>query len=466
MTSQQRVGYALGNAGFQITNHIVVAMGIYYYLPPGDVVDLTPQLAAGVFLGLFTAYGLARLVGGIVDSLADPLVGHYCDRSRSPWGRRRSFMIYGIAPMVAFAALLFWPPGEPGSQLNFVYLTIVLSLYFVFFTVYVGPYLALLPEIARSEADRVGLSRLFAIVGLPVLVLLGPAWQLFVGWGRSAGMGSEYSLRIAVSALSVLAFAMCLAPILSVDERKLPNTPPEDLSLRRAVGLTIRNRPFLLYLFAQIFFILGVTMAQPLVPYLAEVVLGRGLEFASLLGLLNIPLGIVGFVYAQRVVARLGPKWTIVSSVATLGVLLCLLGLLDPDVPGGPRDATNLVIVCGVLLGMGAAVAVFLIVPHVIIGQLIDRDEAQTGANRSAMYFGAQGLFTKWAFAASATIMSFLFVQYGNSRSDPEGVLLVGPVAGVLSLVAAVLYALYPEGQVLREGRSVHESNDPAGPAT
>jgi len=434
-----------------------VAIGIYYYLPPGDVEDLTPQLGGGVFLGLFTAYGLARLAGGIVDSLADPLVGHHCDRSRSPLGRRRSFMIYGIVPMIAFAGLLFWPPGVPGSGSNFVFLTVVLSLYFVFFTVYVGPYLALLPEIARSEADRVGLSRMFAIVGLPVLVLLGPAWQLFVGWARDAGVGSEPALRIAVLALCGAAFVLCLAPILSVDERRLPNAAPDDLSLGRAIALTVRNRPFVLYLFAQIFFILGVTMAQPLLPYLAEVVLGRGLGFASFLGLLNIPLGIVGFVFAQRIIGGLGPKRTIVASVATLGVLLCVLGLLDPDVPGGPRDASNLFIVCGVLLGMGPALAVFLIVPHVIIGQLIDRDEAQTGANRSAMYFGAQGLFTKWAYAASATVMSFLFVQYGNSRSDPEGVLLVGPVAGALCLVAAGLYALYPERQVIREGAVVHQ---------
>ncbi len=456
MTSRQRVGYALGYAGFQITNHVVVAIGIYFYLPPGDVKDLTPQLTGEVFLGLFTAYGLARLVGGVVDSLADPFVGHYCDRSRSSLGRRRSFMIYGIVPMVAFPVLLFWPPGTVGGATNFVFLTVVLSIYYVFFTVYVGPYLALIPEIARSETERVGLSRLIAIVGLPALVLIGPAWQLFVGWGRGAGLGSEPSLRIAVLVLCTVAFALCLSPIFSVDERSLPNNAPEGMSLGRAVALTVKNRPFVLYLSAQILFILGVTMAQPLTPYLAEVVLGRGLEFASILGLLSIPLGVVGFIFAQRIIGGIGPRWTIVVSVASLGGLLCILGFVDPDVPGGPRDTANLVIVCGVLVGMGPALAVFLIVPNVIIGQLIDRDEAQTGANRSAMYYGAQGLFTKWAYAASATIMSFLFVEFGNSRSDPEGVLLVGPVAGVLCLVAAGLYALYPEEQVIREGAAAH----------
>ena len=69
------------------------------------------------------------------------------------------------------------------------------------------------------------------------------------------------------------------------------------------------------------------------------------------------------------------------------------------------------------------------------------------------MYFGVQGLFTKWAYAASATILSFLFAQYGRSAAEPGGVLLVGPVAGTLCLVSAALYLLYPEQKVTRAAR-------------
>ena len=454
MSLLQRLGYALGNAGFNVTGHVVVAIGIYYYLPPGDVPDLTPQLDARIFLGIFTAYGLARLIGGIVDSLADPLVGHWSDRSRSPLGRRRSFMIYGIVPMVATPALIFWPPGPPGAAVNFVALTVLLAVYFVFFTAYVGPYLALLPEIARSQEERVGLSQLFAVVGFPVLVFLGPLWQLALDAARGAGFSSEEALRFIAAALSVFAFVLCLVPILVVDERRLTPTTPADLSLREAVRLTVRNRPFVVYLCAQILFILGVTMVQPLTPYLAEVVLGRDLAFASLLGLVLVPTGVLGFLVAPRIVRELGPKRTLVASVALMGIVLCALGLLRPASPGTPGDARNLAVVFGAMGVLGLAFAAFLIVPHVVISQLIDRDEAATGANRSAMFFGAQGLFTKWAYAASATIMSFLFARYGNSQAEPLGVLLVGPVAGVLCLVSAALYALYPERRVLAEARA------------
>jgi GPH family glycoside/pentoside/hexuronide:cation symporter len=453
VTLAQRIAYSLGNPGFNITGHIVVAIGIYYYLPPGDVADLSPQLGSAIYLGAFTAYGLARLIGGIVDSLADPFVGHWSDRSRSRLGRRRSFMIYGIVPMAVTPALLFWPPGEPGSSANFIALTILLAVYFVFFTTYVGPYLALMPEIARGQAERVALSRLFAVVGFPILVFLGPAWQLAVGVARDAGVSSEDAIRAIVVLLSLLAFVLCLAPILAVDERKLPRAVPADLSLREAVSLTVRNRPFLIYLSAQVLFILGVTMLQPLTPYLAEVVLGRDLGFASLLGIASVPSGVLGFVLAPRLVERLGPKGTIVASVTLMGLVLGSLALLEPDTPGGPHDAHNLIVVFTTMIVLGLAISAFLILPNVVIAQLIDCDEIHTGANRSAMFYGAQGLFTKWAYAASATIMSFLFTRYGNSQEEPLGILLVGPLAGALCIVSAGLYALYPERQVLAAAR-------------
>lgn len=461
MTGARRIAYALGTPGYNITGHLVVAMGVYYYLPPGDVADLSPQLSSRIYLGLFTAYGLARLLGGIVDSLADPFVGHWSDRSRSPLGRRRSFLIYGVVPMVVTPALIFWPLGPPGSEVNFFWLALLLAVYFVFFTVYVGPYLALMPEIARSETERVELSRLFALVGFPVLIFLGPAWQVGVDVAREAGVTSEAALRGAVVILSLMAFALCLAPIAGVDERRLPKRVPSDLSLQRALSLTVRNRPFLIYLCAQILLILGITMVQPLPPYLAEVVLGRSLSFASLLGLAGLPTGAAGFVLAPGLVRRFGPRRMVVASVTMMGIALCALGLLHPEVPGGPRDAANLTVVFAAMILLGPAIAAFLILPNVIIGQLIDRDEARTGANRSAMYFGAQGLFTKWAYAASATILSFLFARYGNSQAEPLGVLLVGPVAGALCLVSALLFRFYPEHRVIAEGRAAAAGGSP-----
>ena len=112
----------------------------------------------------------------MADSLADPIVGHLSDRSTLRLGRRRVFLIVGIVPMVFCPALLFFPPGEPGSFDIFIFLTIVLAVYYVFFTVYVAPWFALIPEIARTESDRVGFSRLRDKVGGPNYMAYGIMW--------------------------------------------------------------------------------------------------------------------------------------------------------------------------------------------------------------------------------------------------------------------------------------------------
>ncbi len=275
LTFGQRLCFVLGYPGWVITSSVVSSIGIYFYLPP-EGAGLPALVSEEIFLGVLTAYGLARLIGGVVDSLADPFVGHYSDKSRSRLGRRRIFLIAGIVPMVGLPALLFFPPGEPGSFSVFVFLTIVLSLYYIFFTVYVAPWHALIPEIARTEADRVSLSRLRAMVGGPMVMAYGILWLAGVGWFKDMGFDATTSVQYVVLISCVFAFASCLLPILAVDDSTF-EAVPSSMDMKEALTTTMANRPFLIYLGAQIIFILGLTMTGPAVPYIVRVLLGRDL---------------------------------------------------------------------------------------------------------------------------------------------------------------------------------------------
>ncbi len=448
MSAGRRLAYALGSPGFMISDRIVIAIAFYFYLPPSGR-GLVPQLSQEIFLGVFTAWGLARLLGGLVDSLADPFVGFGSDRSRSPLGRRRSFMLAGIVPMAAAPVLLFWPPGGPGGTLNAVWLSVLLAVYYVFFTVYVGPYLALIPELARDAHDRIDLTAIQAVVTLPVMILYPSLWLAGVDLGKGAGLEAPDAVRAVVVLSSLVALACCAAPIAAVDERRFARPEPSALPLRGALLSTLRNRPFLVYLAAQVCFILGVTMLQPAVPYLAVVLMGRGEGFAALLSLASAPPAVAGFFVVRWLGRRLGPKRAIMACVGTLALGTALLGGLRPDVPGGPADARNLVLAVSALALAGFAMAGFFVLPHVLMGQVIDLDERLTGANRSAMYYGVQGLLTKWVYAASLALLSFLLARFGGSPEQPLGVILIGPVAGALCVLSVVLYACYPEERVL-----------------
>ena len=450
--SPRLFAYALGSAGYQITDRIVVVIAVYFYLPPPGR-GLVSQVASDVFAGFLTVYGVAMLVGRIFDSVADPLVGHASDRSRSRLGRRRSFLIFGIAPMVGLPVLLFFPPGAPESTANAVWLGAILSLYFVAFTVYVAPYLALIPEIARTQSERVRLARLLAMVGFPIGVGFGTLWTLGYDYALATGMAPADALRSVVIVGSLLAALLCAAPILAIDERRFARTQPSDLPLARAFAATLRNRPFRIYLAGQVALMFGVNLVQPALPYVATVVLGRDEAFAAQLGIATFAGILIGLPLAVPVVERIGARRSMSLTIVGFGVAVLLLGLLRPDVPGGPRDALNLALAFAASALLGPPVAGLLVVPHVLLSQLIDEDALRTGANRAAMFFGVQGFLTKWVYGASLWLMTFLLSRFGNSPEDATGVLLIGPVAGAACLAAAVLFARYPEARLLEAAR-------------
>jgi GPH family glycoside/pentoside/hexuronide:cation symporter len=441
MSPLRRLAYAFGSPGFQASERTVVLILFYFYLPPGSS-DLPLLLSDTILFGGLTAFGAAMFVGRIFDSLADPFVGLVSDRSTSRLGRRKIFMISGFVPMCLIPVAAFWPPGEPGSQLNFIWLTACLAGYFIFFTVYVAPYLALQPELARSQDERARLAVLTGSLTMPFVSLVAFAWPWALSWGIAHGYSSTQSIRTIVVALAVAGLVLCGVAILSVDEKRFTRATRSTLSNKDALRETVRNRPFLIYLLAQIFFMFALNMIMPLSPYIAEVLLGRDVGFASWLGLCLF-LGVI------------------VSFVVLFGVALSMLALIVPDVPGGEHDTRNVVIAFASLALGGIPVAGFLVATNVLLGQIIDADQATTGANRAAIFFGIQGLATKWVYGFAAAVLAYLFTQYGNSPEEPLGVWLAAPCAAVCCLVSAALYALYPERDVLARAQSAAPSTPP-----
>jgi GPH family glycoside/pentoside/hexuronide:cation symporter len=456
MPRARRILYALGGSGWQITDRIVVALAVFYYLPPPGR-GLEPQVSQQIFLGALTVFGAASLIGRAFDALTDLVVGWASDRSRSRLGRRRIYMVYGLVPMIVFPVLLFFPPGPPGSAVNGVWLAFAMSAYFIGFTVYVAPYLALLPEIAWTLEERVDLSTLMAVFAIPAVVF-GTVWTLGFDGARGAGLSPPDAIRAVVIGGSIVALVLCLLPIVFIDERRHCHTEVADIPFWNAVRQTVGNVAFRRYLVAQLPFIVGVNLIQPVGPYYSTVMLGRSEGFAAWQGLALFVATLLAFVPVNRMARRRGPRFTIVLCVLVLTVGVALLGFLVPDEPGGPNDLRNLLLVFGAMSLGGVAVAGFITMPNVILSQVIDYDTARTGSNRAASYFGIQGFFTKFLYGVSGAILAFLFQRYGNSVEQPLGVILVGPVAAAFCLVSAGLFLRYPEREVLAATQAAQEA--------
>ncbi len=257
-----RVLYGLGSMGNATFFWSLSLWLIYFYAPPeGRGAALIPIAVVAV----------ARGVGGVLEAFDDPLIGWWSDRSRSRWGRRIPFLLYGIPVLVVSFWLLFTPPAGAGPVLIAVYFFLILELFYLANTIVGAPYEALQAEIATTSGDRVSLGVwkvLFGTAGLLLAFVVSP--QLIERLGFSATM----------AILAAIAFAALYGMLFGLWRRgTLERTVAAEaapISLVASVRASLAHRPFRALALSFVLFSIGYNMLPLLMPYYVTVVHGTG----------------------------------------------------------------------------------------------------------------------------------------------------------------------------------------------
>ena len=120
--------YASGSVGAGVFNTVPTVLLLYYCTET---------------LGMAAAYAsIVVFLPKAWSILWDPLVGAWSDRARSPWGRRRPFLIIGALGVVgAFIAVFHTPSVTPLSM--FLWVAISYFALATFFSLFAVPYTAL-----------------------------------------------------------------------------------------------------------------------------------------------------------------------------------------------------------------------------------------------------------------------------------------------------------------------------------
>jgi GPH family glycoside/pentoside/hexuronide:cation symporter len=301
------------------------------------------------------------------------------------------------------------------------------------------PHAALGGELTADPSVRnevFGWRFLFSNLGL-VVAIVAPA--SLMGGNGSASRGA-IGIAVAVLAAGWVAFR-------ATRDYDHPDDRGERLSVRlvvRSSMAALRSRPFRPLLAAYVVGSVGLTLNSSLALFyyqyrlqLAErqVFLWVLLPFA-----LVIALSIGGWVLIAR---RFGRRWT-----AFTGVLLLGLGtaVVYPLFPVG--DVTGPLIwglVGGLLVG-----SVFLL--DATVADVVDHEEALTGAHREGVYFGMWRMASKMARALGLVLTGFLLDLVGfvpGAASQPESTgrglaLGFGPGVGLLFVVAALIWLCVP----------------------
>ncbi len=401
-----------------------------------------PRIAFGLMMTLFMTYlmkfctdvlliapaamGILFLIARIWDGISDPLAGFLSDRTRSRYGRRRSWMFAASVPMGVTMFMLWSPPAAITGTLLIVWVGLCYLAYETAQTAYLIPHGGLGAELTQDYDDRTrlfGLSHIIGYVGMAIgLVSL----YLMTIAEDKRSFASGLSLAGGISVAVVVFWATLKLP-----ERKDYQGRGSD-NIFRAGGDVFRNphSRLLLTIFAIESF--GSASLAILGPYVSDYVAHEPSAIAWMYGAYLAPQVIFAPIFMQ-LARRFGKKqlWLVAMVLTAFGYL----GLFMIT-----EETKFMLIVGPALVGIGASCGA--IVAPSIMADIIDYDEYLTGERKEGTYLAVWNLVRKFSSALPAMMTGFALTWLGFEPNVEQSEVVKFTMRALFGLMPAACYGI------------------------
>lgn len=345
------------------------------------------------------ALGAAWIAIRLFDAVSDPAMGWLSDRTSTRWGRRRVWLAASVPLIVVATWFAFVPPEDAGLG----YAAFWLFLLTLGWTMAQTPYVAWGAELERSYEGRTAVTSWREGI---VLVGTVAATLLYFGTGEGADGLRTVALFVAV--------ALPLTVLAAVWQAGEPSRAPEvRLTFRAGWDALKANAPFRRLLGA--WFLNGAANGIPVTLFLFYVEHRLAApEATGPLLLIYFVAAIAGVPFWNRLAGRHSKHrvwaWAMLYACAIFAAALFL----------GEGDVWAFGVVC-VLTGL--ALGADLSLPPSIQADVVELDEARTGAARAGLFFAIWQVATKAALALSSGLALIALGASGFdatlSRNDP-----------------------------------------------
>jgi glycoside/pentoside/hexuronide:cation symporter, GPH family len=420
--------YGSGDLGFSLTNTI---LSVYFALFLTEVVGVMPAVAA-----------LAIFVGSTWDYINDPIVGYISDRTRTRWGRRRPFLLFGALPFALAFTLLWWRPPFDEVPALAVYYALAFALFDTAASFVYMPFYALTPELTSDYDERTALTstRMF-------FSILGSLIAFTIPLSIVGGFNPEHASRVLMmGAIFGIVSALPLWLVFLGTREREEFMHQEQSGLLESMKASWRNRPFVFGL--MLFLFNGVTMSiiQVNLLYYVKYVVRREPQSEVIMGTIFV-VAMLALPLWAWISGHLNKRWAYIIGISFLAGVLLVLASLTPET-GMP-----LIIVLCVLAGIG--VSAMHVMPWAIIPDAIEYGELQSGKRSEGMFYSLITLAQKVA-SSIAVPAALLVLQVSgyvpNSPAQPDSAvfgirMIAGPIPALALGMGIVFTLLFPLGR-------------------
>ena len=425
LSTRAKLMYGVGDAGINLADTMV---GLLFAIFLTDVVGLRPGLAA-----------LVIFIGRTSDYVNDPLIGYLSDRTRSRWGRRRPFILFGMLPFALAYMLLWWIPPFATQTGLAIYYGVAFILYDTLATILYMPYFALTPgltfdygESTSVTAHRMVFSTIGELVAFIVLLAIIGTVNRESAWrGMTVGAGCRVLRNRPVAA-----GFFGTREKTEYQEQKQP-------SLKESMMAAVKNKPFL---YAAGIFLLVLTaldITQATLLYFLKYHMHLEENYDLVFGLLFVA-ALVSFPFWNWVASRWDKKKAVIVGMLFLSTAITGMGIMQP------AWGLPIVLVFSALVGIG--LGAIQVLTWAMIPDAVEWDELQTGQRHEGMFYSLVQTLRKVGSSLSLPFVLLMLEWTGyvaNESTQPRSTILgiqalIGPIPAVFLVVGIFLAARYP----------------------
>ena len=374
--------------------------------------------------------GLIFSASRIWDAVSDPLVGYLSDRTRSRYGRRRTWMAASVIPIAGAFVMIFAPPTALSDTGLVIWMAVAIIGWYSMMTAFYVPHLSLGAELSTNYHER---SRLFGYrhgfytVG-SILCLV--TMQLLIGAeAEGPAAARARALELSVPACVVMG-AMILFAVSRLRERPEFQGRVTDKPLK-AFADVWRNEHARLLIVVTLIENIGSAAIGVLTLYVAQYVVGAPAMAPLVILAYMVPsaASVPLWIPLSRRVGKIRLwMFSMLLTGFSFGGMFAL-AFIDMDLRLGLMFI--LAVFAGLAAGCGGTIG-----PSVQ-GDVIDYDEHRTGERKEGSYFAAWNFVYKSAFGIMLALTGFVLDSVGvraESAADDDDAGLDGRVVRGVSV--------------------------------
>ena len=428
--------FAVGLFTTMLNNYLI------YFYQPTAASGLPILITQGyVFAGILTVIGLIKAVGHVIDAVSDPMVAALSDKSGHRDGRRIPFLRRYAVPFALCALLIFCSPFQ-SALLNDIWLAVFIWAYYIFYTLYMVPHGALLPEMVRDEGllvDSYTYHSLFFVVGS----MLGYATPAIVSLIKKTGASPAAAWRLTFLAFTVVGIVLLLVPTLVIREKNYVSSVRPTAPLTASLKHAFSNRHFRLVTLGQLFEGTGMSFFQACIMYYITELMGIPEEQSIIVMATSIVGSLALYPVINKWSKRSGKKRPMIAGCVVFAAaefIICFVDVFPRGLPTAVAFA----------LFVSFPFAVLNILPGSMMADVIRYDTVKTGVNQEGTFSAAKSFVTKLGTSIATMIVPSLVVvgAAAGQGVGRKGLLLTAVVGGVFTLISVVIYAMYREKEI------------------